>query len=192
MKYIENRLVNLFTLDSHTQTEKLKIEYGIKLIVSDAVKLLIVYTIAIIFGCLLEVFITHMSFYFLRQVCFGYHFPTSRQCLIGSVLLFPVLCKIVTYLKMESLFLSILTLLSLLLVIVLAPQGTRKHSVLNVAHRNYLKKKIYKRSTIICGICLSLPNNLLKFITLGIFLELFMLLLEIYYRKRETVLHELS
>ncbi len=34
MKYIENPLVNLFTLESHTQTEKLKIEYGIKLIVS--------------------------------------------------------------------------------------------------------------------------------------------------------------
>ncbi|MFJ3388682.1 MULTISPECIES: hypothetical protein [Lysinibacillus] len=37
MKYIEDQLVNLFTLESHTQTEKLKIEYGIKLIVSEAV-----------------------------------------------------------------------------------------------------------------------------------------------------------
>ncbi|WP_323654383.1 hypothetical protein [Lysinibacillus xylanilyticus] len=37
MKYIEDQLVNLFTLESHTQTEKLKIENGIKLIVSEAV-----------------------------------------------------------------------------------------------------------------------------------------------------------
>jgi len=192
MKYIENQLANLFTLESHTQTEKLKIEYGIKLIVSEAFKLLIVYTIAILLGCLLEVAITHMSFYLLRQVCFGYHFLTSRQCLIGSILLFPVLCKFATYLKIETLFLSILTFLSLLLVIVLAPKGTKKHSVLNAAHRDYLKKKIYNRATILCGIYLLLPSDLLKFITLGIFLELFMLLLEIYYQKRGTFSHELS
>ncbi|GEM_PF-915582 len=192
MKYIENQLVNLFTLESHTQTEKLKIEYGIKLIVSEAVKLLIVYTIAILLGCLLEVAITHMSFYLLRQVCFGYHFPTNRQCLIGSILLFPVLCKLATYLKIETLFLSILTFQSLFLVIVLAPQGTKKHSVLNAAHRHYLKKKIYKRATILCGIYLLFPSDLLKFITLGIFLELFMLLLEIYDQKRGTSSHELS
>ncbi len=192
MKYIENQLVKLFTLESHTQTEKLKIEYGIKLIVSETVKLLIVYIIASLLGCLLEVAVTHMSFYLLRQVCFGYHFSTSRQCLIGSILLFPVLCKIVIYIKFTTLFLSILTLLSLLLVVAIAPQGTKKHPILNVAHRGYLKKKIYKRSTILCGIYLLLPRDLLKFFTLGIFLELFMLLLEIYYQKRETVLHELS
>ena len=51
MKYIENQLVNLFTLESHNQMEKLKIEYGIKLIISEIGRLFIVYTIAILIGC---------------------------------------------------------------------------------------------------------------------------------------------
>ncbi|GLC90555.1 accessory gene regulator B family protein [Lysinibacillus piscis] len=192
MKYIENYLVNLFTLESHTQTERLKIEYGIKLLVSEVGRLFIVYSIALLLGCLLEVMITHIAFYVLRQVCFGFHFQTSRQCLIGSILLFPILCKLTTYIKIDGTLLSILTLLSLLLVVYLAPQGTKKHSILNTAHRDYLKKKIYKRAIILYGIYLLLPSTLLPFITLGILLELFMLLLEIYNQKKETILYELS
>lgn len=63
MKYLENYSVNLFTLESHTQMEKMKIEYCIKLIISEICGLFIVYTIAILLGCLLEVFFTHLTFY---------------------------------------------------------------------------------------------------------------------------------
>lgn len=125
MKYIENHLVNLFTFESHTQTERLKIEYGVKVIVSEASRLFVVYMITILIGCLVEVLITHLTFYILRQVCFGYHFPTSKQCLIGSILLFPILCKLTTYIEVDILFLYIVTFLSLLLIVVLAPRGTK-------------------------------------------------------------------
>lgn len=189
MKDIENQIVNLFTLESHNQMEKLKIKYGIKLIISEVGRLFIVYTIAILIGCLLEVVITHLTFYILRQVCFGFHFQTSRQCMVWSILLFPVLCKLIIYVDVNFILLSVLTLLFLLAVVMLAPQGTKKHPIINVAHRNYLKKKIYQRAVILYGIYLLLPNEFLKFITLGILLQLFMLLLEIFHQKKEMGFH---
>ncbi|MEG0577872.1 MAG: accessory gene regulator B family protein [Bacilli bacterium] len=192
MKYLENHLVNLFTLESHTPMEKMKLEYGIKLIISEIGRLLVVYTIAILLGCLLEVFIAHLTFYVLRQVCFGFHFQTSRQCMVGSILLFPGLCKLTTNLDVKFILLSIITLVSLLVVMILAPKGTKKHPVINAAHRKYLKRIIYKRAIILYGIYLLLPIAFLKFITLGILLQLLMLLLEIINQKKETFFYEMA
>ena len=104
----------------------------------------------------------------------------------------PCLCKFTIYVDVNFILLTILTLLSLLAVVMLAPQGTKKHPIINAAHRNYLKKKIYQRAIILYGVYLLLPNDFLKFITLGILLQLFMLLLEIFHQKKEKDFHAMA
>lgn len=112
--------------------------------------------------------------------------------MVGSILLFPVLCKLTANVEVNFVLLSIITILSLITVVMLAPQGTKKHPIINDAHQNYLKKKIYQRATILFGIYLLLPNAYLKFITLGIILQLFMLLLEIFNQKKEKIFHAMA
>lgn len=192
MKEFEHVLANFLITPTHTSIEQSKIRYGVEVIISEMQKLLIIYGVAIFLNCLLEAFVTHISFYILRQVCFGFHFENKATCIIWSIVLFPILSKISTYVRLDNLHLLIILGGSSLILLGIAPRGTAKHAVINDAHKQYLKKKIIKRIVILFIIALFIPPYFQKLITLGIIIELCLVILQIFKQPKELNTIEFS
>lgn len=192
MKTLEHALMKSLITPTYSSIEQSKIRYGVQVVISEIQKLLIVYGIAIFLNCLLEAFVTHISFYILRQVCLGFHFENKATCIIWSIVLFPILSKISTYTKLDSLNLLIILGGSSLILLGLAPRGTAKHAVINDAHKQYLKKKIIKRIVILFIIALFIPPYFQKLITLGIIIELCLVILQIFKQSKELNTIEFS
>jgi accessory gene regulator B len=127
----------------------------------------------------------HITFLILRQVCFGYHFVNNIQCYLWSIILFPVLCQ-VKYVISANLSLPIL-FISLILLIVFAPVGTKKNPILNKDHRKYLRKKFWFRVIYILIISFSLPTSFRLFVALGVMIQTLMVLIQYFINKREEV-----
>ena len=171
--------------NEHTEIDKAKLTHGIRILLSDSYKLLAVYGVALILNCWLEVFVMHITFYTLRQVSLGYHFTSNITCVISSVLLFPILCKLMLVLNFkydEPLF-----LVSLLVILVLAPVGTIKNPVINRRHRTYLKKSTISRVFIVFVLYQVLPGQIKVLVALGVFVQSLMLLVQLIINKSEGI-----
>ncbi|MEC1717899.1 accessory gene regulator ArgB-like protein [Schinkia azotoformans] len=182
MQQLEQRLVHYLTQAHHTEVEKAKIAFGVKLILSDLSKFIAVYGVAILLDCWYQVIIMHLAFYFLRQVSLGYHFSSNLQCMIGSILLFPVLCKIQLMIALEGNL--IILLVSTFILFLFAPVGTKKHGVVNQKHRSYLQKKCWIRLVIILVLYLLLPQNIQPFIALGVSVQAILVIIQFILNKK--------
>ncbi|HHW38354.1 MAG TPA: accessory gene regulator B family protein [Bacillales bacterium] len=182
MQQLERRLVHYLTQAHHTEVEKAKIAFGVKLILSDLSKFIAVYGVAILLDCWFQVIIMHLAFYLLRQVSLGYHFSSNLQCVIGSILLFPVLCKIQIILTFENHLL--LLLVSTFLLFLFAPVGTEKHGIVSPKHHGYLQKKCWIRLVIILVLYLLLPQNIQPFIALGVSVQAILVIIQFILNKK--------
>lgn len=147
---VENMITESLIQESHTDIEIEKIKFGIRLIVNDLWKMLIIYFIAIILNCFVATLITHLIFIVLRQVSFGFHFQSSLVCLATSIISLPVGLYIITSLNLNTgYFLFLSSILSTFLLLLIAPVGTIKRPVFNQNHRNYLRKRLLLRLLIL-------------------------------------------
>ena len=180
---IEEKIIKLLIQPNHTQVEVAKITYGVKSLISDFYKLLIVYGVSIALDCLKYVIIMHLTFYILRQVCFGYHFSGNFQCITWSIILFPFLCRLGLIIP-ASLGNYLLVICSIILLI-LAPTGTKKHSVINKNHYTYLKKHVFYRLSIIWVIIVLVPPSIEIFITLGLVVQALLVITQYIINQKE-------
>ena len=182
MPQLEQRLVHYFTQAHHTEVEKAKIAFGIKLILSDLSKFIAVYGVVILLDCWFQVIIMHLAFYFIRQVSLGYHFSSNLQCVIWSIFLFPVLCKIQIMIIFENHLLLLLA--STFILFLFAPVGTKKHGIVSQKHRHYLQKKCWIRLVIILVLYLILPQNIQPFIALGVSVQAILVIIQLILNKK--------
>ena len=146
---VENMITESLIQESHTDIEIEKIKFGIRLIVNDLWKMLIIYFIAIILNCFVATLITHLIFMVLRQVSFGFHYQSSFVCLVASIISLPVGLYIITIHLNTFYFLFWSSILSTFLLLLIAPVGTIKRPVFNQNHRNYLRKRLLMRLLIL-------------------------------------------
>ena len=170
---------------SHTELEKEKLKFGIHLMIQELYKLLLVYFIAILMNVVVEVFIVHGTFFFIRQVALGYHFSSKIECILWSILLFPVLCKLVLFMDFNynlisntSIFIIIIILLA-----IIGPVGTAKTPI-TWKHSEYLRKNLYIRLIILSVIFLFSPINIQFLLVIGLLIQLIMIILQLIKNKR--------
>ena len=65
---LENTLFNLLVQENYSVLEKEKLRFGIQIVLSELIKLLIIYVIAILLDCVLPTFITHLAFLILNRL----------------------------------------------------------------------------------------------------------------------------
>lgn len=176
---ISNFLIN----SKHSSLDQVKIKFGVQVILSELYKLSIIYGMAVLFNCFLETFITHLTFYILRQISFGYHLPNNLSCIIWSVISFPMSTIVLSLVYLDPLIIWSIMLLSLTVIFIYAPVGTQKHKILNVMHRKYLRKKLYIRLPIIICCLYFSPLYIQKFIVLGVFIQCIFLVIQLCKEK---------
>lgn len=150
------------------------------MILSEFNKLLVIYLVAFLLNCFISTLITHLTFFLLRHVCFGYHFKNLYVCITWSIITFPVTVYYLAdlYANFSITFIYILFCTFILLVYMLSPKGTKNHPIINQAHRKYLRKKMKIYLIILVGIfCLS-PLEIKVFILYGVLIESIMLILQ--------------
>lgn len=167
---LENRLTSILIQENHDVVEREKIIFGVKLIVNDLWKLLIVYVIALCLDCFFATFITHFIFFMLRQVCFGFHFQNNFVCLVASIISLPIGVYLIKNINLDGSYIVFAAMFSTLLLLAIAPIGTKKRPVFNQKHRNYLRKKLFIRLFILWTIILIVNGYFQYFILYAIIL----------------------
>lgn len=166
---------------TYNESEREKLKFGIQMILSEFYKALIIYLTAYFLDCVIPTLITHLTFFFLRQVCFGYHFKNLYVCIVWSLISFPLATNYLANLNVD--FSSIIQYFILGIFLVsfyfLAPQGTENHPIISQQHRRYLRKKMTVRLCLLVVVFFIIPSGIQLFITYGLFLETLMLILQI-------------
>lgn len=168
---IEKKIVDALIQEKHTDIEREKLAFGVKLIINDLWKLLIVYMIAIWLDCFFLTIFTHVVFFLLRNVAFGFHFENNFICLISSILALPIGISVIDEIALDSTIIIAITLFATILLIVFAPSGTKKRPIFNDNHKRYLKKKMYIRLAILWLAFIIVSEDLQKFIAYGMILQ---------------------
>lgn len=183
MKAVETFIINSLIKEHHTELDQLKIKFGIRLILSELYKFIIVYGVALILDCVIPTLITHLSFILLRQVSFGYHLSGNLSCVLWSIVIFPVLSDILLTIQVKPQWTWFISLFSIIIVLLYAPLGTNKHRIINDQHRRYLRKKLYIRLLIIIICFMISPLIIKQFIALGLFIQCIALIIQLFIRE---------
>ncbi|MFS7404158.1 accessory gene regulator B family protein [Carnobacterium maltaromaticum] len=115
------------------KVEKVKVEYGLSVILINLVKLIIVYGFAFLLGGTIDTLIVHISFLFVRRYSYGYHASKSFNCTLITIFLFaifPYYINEIAYNYNVSLMYIILnTSLVSTIIFVMSPQVTKNNIV---------------------------------------------------------------
>ena len=169
---IEAKITNILIKQRiYTRLEQEKIQYGVRIILKEFYKLLLLYSVAFLLNCLLPTFIIHMVFYFIRQVAFGAHFQNAVSCIICSILVFPIMALILTSILIPMWVVWGIGAAAVFLILLKAPVGTGKHPIVNNQHRQYLRKKLYVRIVMINIVLLFSSESMQSYIVYGLVIQ---------------------
>ncbi len=166
---IETAITNLLSKQAnYTELDREKIRFGVRILLSECYKLLIIYGIAYLLGCTLPTLIVHASFLLLRQVALGAHFQSVISCLIWSTLSFPIMAALLHTWTFPAKSVWGIGFICMLLILWKAPVETAKQPVVNKQHRQFLRKKVYFRLAIVSIIFCLVPLAIQQLIVWGI------------------------
>lgn len=117
------------------RTTYLKCKFGAEILIINTLKMLIVYSIAILVGYVEETIIFHLSFMFLRTFSYGYHDASSIRCTLESILVFVVIPFLLTKNPFPVEFMYLLSVVNFMITCRFAPRVTAKNK-LNHSSRN--------------------------------------------------------
>lgn len=178
MESVANYLFDRLVRENHTSLERSKLNYGIRIMLTNLATIVSVYVIAILLGCLLETMIANVAFFIIRQVALGYHFKTLFECIGYSIIGFPLVSKLITYVTVVDWIVYTVFALTAIMVAIIAPIGTVKQAVYNEKHRLYLRKRIWIRLGVLLLAVILVPTVLKPFIALGLVLEAAVLIVQ--------------
>ena len=128
--------------------EKLElVEYGLETIYLIFTKVIIIYSLAYLFGLLLEAFLVSLFYNLIRFTAFGMHASKSIYCLIISIITFIGGAFLVIYLNISLLIKIILSIICIICIYKYAPADTEKRPIISPKRR-----KTYKTISTITGI----------------------------------------
>lgn len=159
LSHLEENTVNALISEKHSAIERDKIRFGVRLVFNDFWKVMIVYLIAFLLDVAPATLLTHVTFFLLRQVCFGFHFQNSWDCLVSSILLLPIAVFLISNWNLGSIYIFLLAFVSTFLLLFFAPAGTQKRPVFSKEHKRYLRNKLFIRLSIVWIIVLLLRHD---------------------------------
>lgn len=184
MDSIANFLFNRLVQPQYSELERTKLIFGIRVLLTNVITLLVVYTASILLGCVLETLITHVAFFLVRQVALGYHFKNIYECIAWSAIAFPVASKALTYLSLMDWIVYAVLAIAAVVIFTIAPCGTTKQPVVNEKHRLHLRKKLKIRLPLIVIAFIFVPSIFKPFLALGLTIQTILLLVQKYIMGR--------
>lgn len=176
---ILKRLLNT-NLDIKDQA---RLKYGFYIVLDFFKKGLFVYLIAFFLETILETFLLHLGFMYLRQVTYGWHFNVNKSCYIGSIVIFAFLPYGFSFIKITSPSIYILTSTFIVAAYFLGPIETGV-SKITPKKSVKLRRKLKKRLIVITVLVFIIPKYYYFFIILGFGIQLFTLLIQFLKNRR--------
>lgn len=155
-----------------TRLEDIKLEFGIRIWMTNLSKLILFLPLALVFNTVLESIIAISGFMFLRKHAFGIHASSAISCFIltsASMILGVWVLKVIS---VDPLILMIISLMTLICIFKYAPQETKKTKM--YLDKSYLRNKYLatlKVLVIIMGCMLFGFNGFSKYLIYGVFVE---------------------
>lgn len=135
---ISEKIIKRLNLSStYDKREISKISYGVNIFIINSAKLIVIYLFALIFGCIKETFITHISFYLIRRNAYGAHAKRGITCNILGIIMFVILPITMNFVTIYKPTLVIIALLNSIILFIYAPGITNKNPINN---KNRLKR----------------------------------------------------
>lgn len=123
----------------YTDDEKDIILYGLESLYLTYTKMMVIFLLAFLLGCLKETIILLITYNIIRAKAFGIHATKSIYCLISSILIFiggALICKYIT-LPLE--IMVIVAIICDICLLLFAPADTHKHPLINAKKRKKFK-----------------------------------------------------
>lgn len=157
--------------------EKVKLQYGMEMILLNASKLIVIIIIAALLGIIPQMLITLLSFNIIRNKAFGLHARSSVGCMIGSILLFIVCVYFANMIEISNVLIVSSFSVFAILMALYAPSDTEKRPLIGVKMRERLRKKSVITVFVVMTIALLIPyGNIKTLILLGALIEMIMVL----------------
>lgn len=148
-----------------------KIEYGIKVLVSNFFKLVILFLTAYFLGVLKYTLLAIFSFALLRSFASGAHANSTTQCIIFNYLFFLGNVFISIYHPLSIIEISIIFLISIILLYLYSPADTAERPIINKKLRKFLKLGSIIMAFILLFISLFINNDIYRTIIINSILE---------------------
>lgn len=151
---------------------KIKMQYGVEILLLNISKLFIILLISLILGLLLETLIVIISFNLARLKAFGVHANNSLNCFLVSILLFIPGVYFINTIKVNNIMIAILFMVLIIIITLYAPADTKKRPIIGKNKRYKLKMQALAIMIILMIVTLSIPyKNIKILIAFGAFIE---------------------
>lgn len=150
--YIEERKVL-------SSLEEMKLIYGLRVVIREAKKAIIIYGISLLLGVFFQLLIVQLGFLIVRQVAYGLHCTSFKSCLVISSILFPFLTWLTVQSTIQPSSMWFIFFISLIVLIWLGPTSSAKTKVRGKNHLQFLRKKMYGRLIVVGILLLFIPSQ---------------------------------
>lgn len=152
--------------------EKVKLQYGLEILLLNIPKLILVLGISLILGVLLQTLLTLASFNILRLKAFGAHAKNASSCFVSSVIVFIPIVYVANKIYINNTFVLVFFSILSILVYMYAPADTEKRPIIGEKVRKRLKQHAVITILFLMLIAFIIPNDNLKtLIALGALIE---------------------
>lgn len=131
-QYISRRLSTGYNL---TDYKKLQMQLGIEVILHNILMIGTILIVSNFFGLLFETIIFFLVFGSIRVFTGGFHFKSSLACLLGTGTMVFIAHCISNNSYLNSYNDKFVLLVSLILIMIFAPQGTKKNPITNSKYK---------------------------------------------------------
>lgn len=173
----EEKILNKLLACGIDSKDKARLKYGFYLFLDSLKKGILVYSLSFFLGVILETFLVHFSFIFVRLVSYGWHSSSRIGCIIGSIIIFTFSPYLFSTIVINKNIFLIITLILLSLLVYIGPVGT-KISKISVNKGIILHNKLKKRVIFIMILALVIPIYYYKYVILGVILQLITLFIQ--------------
>lgn len=146
-KVLDSILNFLKKQSDYSESDLIKIRYGLEGIYLTITKLLVIFIVALLLGIFKEVIICLLLFNLIRYFSFGFHAEKSYECLILSLLNFIAIPYLFLNFNRALVLDIIIGFVCLLILLIYAPADTVKRPLRDI------KKRLFRKfSTLLIGI----------------------------------------
>lgn len=151
-------------ISSHVKTKEDfdKAYYGVQIIIINISKLIILFTVAMLFNTIKNSFLILIFFSLIRMYAFGIHLDSSLHCNIFNLIVFVGGGFLVSHVVLTNKLILVISLISLIIMLIYAPADTQKRPIIKKKLRKLLKIKSFLMVLILSCVSLYLNNHILK------------------------------
>ena len=159
IKFVDDFISSKVVDDNYSHIEKVKIAYGMEILLENLIKTVIIIGLAFALGGLKYTLVAILSFAILRFFTFGLHCQSGLMCLLLSVFLDVMSPILIKDIYVGTIPRCILMIIYVFLIFKYAPADTENVPILSKKERKQKKIASYILLSVAILVACIIPNN---------------------------------